>query len=353
MSCFHPLSALVYGINPENGKKIIRVGALPDGKHESIEIPCGRCIGCRLDYSRQWANRCMLELMDHERACFVTLTYNPEHVLRTFCADPSTGAAYPNLSLYKRDLQLFIKRLRKAFPEVCIRYFGCGEYGPSTFRPHYHLILFGVDFKEDRVPYRKSKTLHPMYTSATLDKLWSFPPRIGEASQTSFDWNALKKSDPEKYKRLRKAGIATVQDVCWETCAYTARYITKKLNGPDGEFYETFNIEKPFAVMSRRPGIGRSYYDAHMGDGSLYSHSFIHLSTPDGGLKFNPPKYFDRLLEEDDPEQYAELKETRKRMAEAVQKAKLASTDLDYFSYLEMSEDVFQSRINTLKRSDL
>lgn len=334
MSCFHPLSAVVYGINPENGKKILKVGALPDGKHETLEIPCGRCIGCRLDYSRQWANRCMLELKDHEKACFVTLTYNPEHVPRRYYADPSTGLAEPSLSLCKRDVQLFFKRLRKAFPDCRIRYFGCGEYGPSTFRPHYHLILFGVDFKEDRVSYRKSKTLNPMYTSATLDKLWSFPPRIGEGSHTCV------------------AGISTIQDVCWETCAYTARYITKKLNGPEGEFYETFNIEKPFAVMSRRPGIGRSYYDAHMGDGSLYSHSFIHLSTPDGGLKFNPPKYFDRLLEEDDPEQYAEIKETRKRMAEAVQKAKLASTDLDYFSYLEMSEDVFQSRINTLKRSD-
>lgn len=334
MSCYHPLSAVVYGINPENGKKILKVGALPDGKHETLELPCGRCIGCRLDYSRQWANRCMLELKYHEKACFITLTYDPVHVPRSYYVDPGDGSAVPSLTLCKRDLQLFIKRLRKRFPESTIRYFGCGEYGPSTFRPHYHVILYGVDFKEDRVSYRQSKTLNPMFTSPTLDKIWSFPPRIGEGSHTT------------------NAGIATIQDVCWETCAYTARYITKKLNGPEGEFYETFNIEKPFAVMSRRPGIARGYYDSKLADGSLYGSSYIHLSTPTGGLKFAPPKYFDRLLEEDDPEKYVEIKETRKRMAEATQKIKESSTDLDYFSYLEMSEDVFQSRIKSLRRGD-
>lgn len=331
MSCYHPLSAVVYGINPENGKKILKVGALPDGKHESLEIPCGRCIGCRLDYSRQWANRCMLELKYHEKACFVTLTYDSDHVPRSWYDDPSTGEACPSLTLRKRDLQLFFKKVRKRFPESRIRYFGCGEYGPSTYRPHYHLIIFGIDFSEDRVPYRQSKTLNPMYMSPTLDKLWTFPSRVDEGSHTT------------------NAGIATIQDVCWETCAYAARYVTKKLNGLEGEFYKEFNLEPPFAVMSRRPGIGRMYYDENP---ELYRHAYINVATETGGLKFAPPKYFDRLLEEDDFEQYTEIKETRKRMAEAAQKVKLASTDLDYFSYLEMSEDVLQSRIKSLKRGD-
>lgn len=338
MACYHPLSGFVYGVNPETGKKNIKI--VPFGTPsvpgiERIEVPCGRCIGCRLEYSRQWANRCMLEAKYHEKACFVTLTYNSSHVPRALYPDLATGECMPALSLCKRDVQLFFKRLRKAFPDNPIRYFGCGEYGPSTFRPHYHLIIFGVNFADDRIAYRKSKTGNNMYTSPTLDKVWAFPPRDCEGSHT-----AIKPTN---------AGISTIQDVNWDTCCYTARYITKKLNGPEGEFYETFNIEKPFSVMSRRPGIGRPYYDYN---GDLYSHAYIHLPTLDGGLKFSPPKYFDRLLEEDDPEQYAELKETRKKMAEAFQAARLAGTDLDYVDYLELTEETLQARIKSLKRGD-
>ena len=183
MSCFHPLSAWNYGINPETGKKIISFSEPRSGNHERIEIPCGRCVGCRLDYARQWANRCMLELEDHDRACFITLTYDEFHVSKSYYPDPATGLALPALTLCKRDLQLFFKRLRKAFPENRIRYFGCGEYGPSTFRPHYHVILFGIDFSEDRQFVKKSKTGYPIYQSKALDKVWSFPPRT-EGSHT-------------------------------------------------------------------------------------------------------------------------------------------------------------------------
>lgn len=343
MSCYHPLTGYRVGKNMETGKDIIKIVSAiepPWKGYEPLTIPCGKCIGCRLDYSRQWANRCMLELKYHERACFVTLTYDQFHVRRSFYPEPDTGCAMPSLTLRKRDLQLFFKRLRKRFPGTTIRYFGCGEYGPDTFRPHYHLIIFGIDFSEDRVFYRKSQTGNVMYTSPTLDAVWSFPPE-SEGSHTPL--------------MSTNAGIATIQDVTWETCAYTARYVTKKFKderiGENGyNFYETFNIEPPFSVMSRRPGIGRPYYDDH---GEIYDSSYINVSTPNGGLKFAPPKYFDRLLEEDDPEKYLELKETRKAMAQAAQEAKLAFTDLDYYGYLALTEDTFQSRIKSLKRSDL
>lgn len=338
MSCYHPLRGYRVGKNAQTGKDIIKIvpmGAEPWKGFEELQIPCGRCIGCRLDYSRQWANRCMLEMQYHEKGCFVTLTYDSMHVPRTFYPDLDTGEALPSLTLRKRDIQLFMKRLRKAFPGVKIRYFGCGEYGPSTFRPHFHLLIFGIDFSEDRIFYKRSKTGVNMYMSPTLDKVWSFPPRFGEGSHTPL--------------MSTKAGIATIQDLNWDACAYTARYVTKKLNGPEGDFYKTFNIEPPFSVMSRRPGIGRPYYDSNS---DIYDSAYIHVSTADGGLKFSPPKYFDRLLEEDDPEKYQELKVTRKKMAEAVQAAKLASTDLDYFSYLDLCEDTFQGRIKSLKRGD-
>ena len=109
-----------------------------------VPLPCGQCIGCRIDYSRQWANRCLLELKYHDSAWFCTFTYDDDHVPRTYYPDPETGEAIPALTLQKRDFQLLMKRIRKKFENDKIRFFMSGEYGSQTFRPHYHAILFGL-----------------------------------------------------------------------------------------------------------------------------------------------------------------------------------------------------------------
>ena len=94
----------------------------PGDVTEFIEIPCGKCSGCRLQRSREWANRCMLELEYHMSSYFVTLTYDDAHVPIHYYSDPETGEALPSMSLVKRDFQLFMKRLRKKFGEG-IRFF--------------------------------------------------------------------------------------------------------------------------------------------------------------------------------------------------------------------------------------
>ena len=143
------------------------------------------------------------------------------------------------------------------------------------------------------------------------------------------------------------AGFVTVQPVTWECCAYTARYITKKLNGPQGEFYTQFNIDPPFTLCSRKPGIGRQYYDDHP---DLYDHDFIHVSTSTGGKKFRPPRYYHKLFDVDYPEKSAELRETRKRMAEYQKQLKMEKTDLSYLEYLAVEESSLNDRIKSLKR---
>ena len=95
-----------------------------------VEIPCGRCVACRLNRAREWSLRIMNELAYHKDACFLTLTYDDEHLPE-------------DKSLSKRDFQLFMKRFRKDFG-LPVRFFACGEYGKKTFRPHYHVIFFGV-----------------------------------------------------------------------------------------------------------------------------------------------------------------------------------------------------------------
>ena len=108
-----------------------------------VTIKCGRCIGCRLDRSKEWAVRCVHEQQMHEQSCFVTLTYKDTELVHTPDGHPT---------LFHEHFQLFMKRLRKKFGDN-ISYFMSGEYGDETFRPHYHAILFGVDFK-DKEPLR-------------------------------------------------------------------------------------------------------------------------------------------------------------------------------------------------------
>ena len=100
-----------------------------------LDLPCGQCVGCRLERSRQWAMRCLHEAKMHDRNCFVTLTYNNDNV-------PA------DRSLNYRDFQLFMKRLRFHFRGVPIRFYMCGEYGEDFGRPHFHACLFGLDFPD-------------------------------------------------------------------------------------------------------------------------------------------------------------------------------------------------------------
>lgn len=295
-----------------------------------IEIPCGKCIGCRLDYSRQWAFRCMLELEYHDSAYFVTLTYNDKHVPATAYGDPDSGEAVDAYTLDKRDFQLFMKRLRKAFPDDEIRYYACGEYGSTTFRPHYHAIIYGLHL-DDLVDYGKSPSGFPYQTSQKLQNVWSI-------------YHPATKENPAWYDPI---GFVSVGDVTVESCAYVARYIMKKQKGDDSIFYDLHNVEPEFTLMSRKPGIGRQWYDDHP---DLYDFEYINLKTDNGGLKFRPPRYYDKLFDVDDPERMKQIKEVRKRAAENATAAKLRKTNLSYTELLGVEERKKQEAIKKLKR---
>ena len=132
VACFHPLKAWrSHYVNPANGKRGITFSISKAYTDLPISIPCGQCIGCRLHKSRMWAVRCAHEMQMHEDNCFITLTYNAEHL-----PAPET--------LLLRDFQLFMKTLRNK-NGAGIRFFHCGEYGDKLARPHYHALLFGHD----------------------------------------------------------------------------------------------------------------------------------------------------------------------------------------------------------------
>lgn len=349
MPCYHPLKAFPIGLT-DNGKtkyKICSYGVDHveyDGTKwmpisfsfrspysfkcvtDFIEIPCGQCIGCRLEYSRQWANRCLMELGYHKSSYFVTLTYDDEHVPLTYYAGEN-DEAQPLLTLCKRDVQLFMKRLRKALPEQNIRYFLAGEYGSKTFRPHYHAIIFGLELN-DLVFYKNGPDAkYQYYNSDTVQRAWSVRDENGV---------------------LEPLGFAVVGQVTWEACAYTARYIMKKHKGESVSFYDDHNLVPEFTLMSRKPGIGRHYYDDNP---NLYDYDYINIKTEKGGRKFKPPRYFDKLFDLDNPEEMARLKEIRKESALDAQKIKLSKTNLSYLEMLEVEERTKENQLKRLVRS--
>lgn len=268
MPCFCPRTVWKSAV-PGRNRPVFNIGqGIPGSEYL---LPCGQCSGCREDYARTWSNRLVLESKYHRCSSFITCTYDTPHL-------PQGGV------LVLRHIQLFMKRVRKhyaaLFPELKISFYCAAEYGDHPEpgerfgRPHYHLILFGVNFIEDRKPFGKNKQGDQLYISETLSKLWGM-------------------------------GICKIGDVTAESCKYVAGYVNKKLNGPKGfEHYNLIDHEtgevlrswpREFATMSRRPAIGVRYFRDH--GASVYRRGSIII----GGKQCAIPKSFDRLLAKDDP----------------------------------------------------
>ena len=288
MGCSNPLLGVVTGFDPVTGSQRVSVSSFSDERLKScidhdekyFFIPCGKCLACRLDYSRQWANRMMMELQYHDSAYFVTLTYSDVFLPYKYMTDPCTGEIIgKNPTLKKDHLSRFVKHVRKHFKYDRIRFFGSGEYGTSTFRPHYHIVLFGLHLS-DCVEYKRTKQGNILYTSAELNCCWS----------NFFGYDS---SGSPRYDQI---GFVIVAPVTWETCAYVARYTAKKASFElENKIYQ-WDVEPPFSLSSRRPGIGYQWFKDHP---DCLKYDFINLSTPTKGIKFRPPKYF-RVLERQD-----------------------------------------------------
>lgn len=228
-----------------------------------VEIPCGKCIGCRLEKSRQWAVRMMHEAQMHEKNCFLTLTYDPEHY-------PLDG------SVNVKHWQAFAKRLRKI--KGPFRFYHCGEYGDEKHRAHYHAAVFGLDFAESRKPWDKSHG-HQMFVSDELNDIWQL-------------------------------GYVVIGNLTFESAAYVAQYITKKLNASPK--LSLIGIQKePYATMSRRPGLGKKWYDEFKHD--VYPSDQVIMR----GHPMKPPKYYDDLWGEECPDEMKIIQRRRRRDARA------------------------------------
>lgn len=291
MSCFSPLRGYRSKHVEESGKRRVVFNIREGWPDRPVHLACGKCIGCRIDAARSWAVRCAHEASLYQDNAFLTLTYSDDFL-------PRGG------DLVKRDLQLFMKRLRKRIFPTKVRFFACGEYGevcfyctkhktacccpaykPMTGRPHFHILLFGFDFQDKTVWSRKNGYF--LFRSRTLEELWPF-------------------------------GFSTIGSVTYQSAGYVARYAMKKVGGPgyddkylrvDRETGELFFLQKEFVLMSRGRradgdgGIGYRWFMKYKDD---LAKDFITVDRK----KHPVPKYYDGLQ---DPELLEEIKTKRRK----------------------------------------
>lgn len=209
----------------------------------------------------------------YEDNAFLTLTYDDAHL-----PDPP--------SLDKTAFPGFMKRLRSRFEGQRIRYFHCGEYGDRSERPHYHACVFGFDFPDKE--FWHDRKGYPVWRSDTLESLWPF-------------------------------GFSEIGSVTFESAAYVARYICKKVTGPgakaayervDVTTGELFQLEPEYVTMSRRPGIGAGWFEKFKSD------VFPSDEVVVRGKVAKPPRYYDLAFEREDPEGFALVASARRRGAD-------------------------------------
>jgi len=296
MPCYHPINGYKSHTKNPSGKRSIVFNLRDAYSDMPVQVPCGQCIGCRLEKSRQWAIRCTNEASLYENNAFITLTFNDKYL-------PSDG------SLKKSDFQKFMKRLRKRFPNQKIRYFHCGEYGDKLSRPHHHACLFNIDFPDKK----KLPSNDKLYTSKILESIWTHP------------------------ETKESLGFSTIGEVNFETAAYVARYVTKKITGKLAEGHYCGRTPE-YVTMSRRPGIGHDWFTKNHAD--VFPQDFIIIRQ---GKKCKPPKYYDTQLNLTNPKELLRIKYIRERDAR--------ESEHNTPERLDVRETVTLARTKPIKRS--
>lgn len=293
MTCFYPIR----GFRGPGGKVV--ASRAKSALQVSVVVPCGRCMGCRLDRARDWAVRISHEVSLHEHTCFVTLTYDNEHL--------PEGA-----TLVKKHCQDFMKRLRKSIEPARVRFFLCGEYGGQNKRPHYHVLLFG--YRPDDAWLWTVRNNCRVFRAPSLEALWTFGnSEFGEVTPASADYVA-------RYS-VKSAEQDADRFVRW-----------------DSETGETWEVEPEFCLMSRKPMIGELWFRKYASD--CFPSDFLVVD----GRKVPVPRAYKKRLSEVDEEL------RRKRVFASGfkfdPKVRENSTD----ERLRVREEVRREKLNRLKR---
>lgn len=253
----------------------------------------------------------MHEASLHDANSFLTLTYSDEFL-------PEGG------SLVHAHCQSFFKRLRESGP---FRYFMAGEYGDKRMRPHYHVLVFGRDFERDRYEWRRRRGVM-YYRSETVEKAWTHRGEAEAIGNCEFSI-----------------------DVNFKNAAYVARYVTKKLTGElADERYRRkvgdrwFELKPEYCAMSRRPGIGKEWFRRYHPD--VFPDDFVVV----GGRKIATPRYYYKLLEEQNEGLAVQIKEDRYARARERERESLGKGLVEKYRPLDAREKICEARLGMLRR---
>lgn len=250
MRCTRPRTVGFYS----DGKTICWSSRKYSKEFATFQLPCGKCLQCRLDYARQWSVRCVHEAQMYEKNCFITLTYSDENLLSD--------------KLYYVDFQKFAKRLRKKLGKQKIGYFVTGEYGDKTKRPHWHACIFNWSPGDGVYKYTSDRG-DKVYESKVLTDLWG-------------------------------NGIAEYGSLTFESAGYCARYAAKKLvHGNDG----THEYE-PVSKKSSRQAIGKAWLEKNWRDVFNYGECFILDSQGTPRNVGSVPRYYEKWLAKTHPDEW-------------------------------------------------
>lgn len=278
MPCYHPIDGYIC----RDGR--FRQSPGPRDRDNPQRISCSKCVGCRLRRAKEWAIRVMHEASLYRENCFITLTYDKLRM-----PDRPDTQLPADVNLYYEDFQLFMKTLReryvgsdevthpyvgtfdnkhgKMYPDTYrpIRFYMCGEYGEKKGRPHFHACIFNFDFP-DKKYWRKTDQGHKVYRSAILEELWPH-------------------------------GNCEIGSLSWQSAAYVARYIMKKVVGEAADQHyqthhpytgEIMRRTPEFTKMSLKPGIAEGWFRKYWRD--VFPHDFVIYK----GRKTKPPRYYDK-----------------------------------------------------------
>lgn len=156
-----------------------------------LYLPCRKCDACLQKRASILRHRIESEMEFSACTLFFTLTYSDKNIpMASVCNYKDTfgkdrcKVTYPSgveiihpcridkdfPVLFKRDIQLFLKRYRKQiakeFNNEKIRYYIIGEYSPEKKRPHYHGLIF---FKNSFQKSRKAQMLREAWSNGYTD----------------------------------------------------------------------------------------------------------------------------------------------------------------------------------------
>lgn len=319
---------------------------LVPAKYRRIDqVPCGQCIECRLQYTREWATRAMLEkeygyheIFDEdgipldkghkypENTCwFLTLTYADEYLPAHICVNDETGEIHKGFSVEPDHMKIFWKRIRskKKWKNRTIKYINCMEYGSQTHRPHGHAIVFNLPL--DITRFKKmgiNKWGDPYWTTDELDDCW-----YDEVTE-------------------HPRGHITIGRVTWKSASYVARYNLKKLLNRDNDlWYHLQGINPEYVSMSNN--VGLEYLKENWD--KVTATDSVPIINPKSGELAKAPKRFMRIIEEIDNDMYRSIKKERRKAGISQEYIMRHNTDLTPEERRKISEQRMKEVIHDLR----